>query len=978
MRAALFPVLSPKDNHTDNHAQLESKDAPTGVGSGTDQSLPNNTNDNDKGPVNVHGTHKRPRSRTCNTLPPPYIGLPSYSSSHSSSSSRPSLTIGRGEIAIALTCACTCIKNIAAQSKSSSPSPPLRDRKDNVTNNNNVHNDIDNVDDVVDDNHNHNKEMEKRKAGKDRQIHKHKRRRLRPDPNCQRCKFHHEWIIRYLSIKMFRITTCKRTSTCRNTNTNTCISNNNSRGIGTGACTATATSKSENHCYWTVEMIGRNRHFVWIDGTPFKSKSKSTSKDTNEEDDLLKSHSQSLPLYRGSEIVIRNPRDKTGLQRLVFRVGSISSINGDDDVNVDVNDDDDALDTEMFCGGQDRCNGKVQSIDLDVQIHVQVQGSLIYGTNAEECKSAVDLPSGSSSSASSSSSIQNSNVEQKDTQKRNISCSGSGSGSGDMNQEVDSDSVKDISIVPCSCSTGTGTRTRTKTQSHKKRVDCGDVGNHSNNDNDSDNEDNKNCNDNTSCTTPIQSDNGAAEVANQEDRDTDPIDTMGKGEGQKLSNGSACTSRQGMSLSLSLPKPSVSNRNQSEEIISIQESQDASSGDCINTDIDVDADADTNINANINMTPSKKSELQVRSEGSNGVIDLLSPEVQVEIEEHAPVRVQAQTQKQKQNDAMVDLTLDEPEKEHTQHQQGNVAVSVASAAVLAPSIYLVPRGRGMSKKRINIISLALQKNTNATVQIKFDRTDLPSFIVVDQQVEVAALRAHLGYSTIDEMSKCFTFASVHLVKPSWIDDAIASSGSSEGKDLLELVPTMDQCWFKLQAYTRKNGQKRKAAPVIASGNSNGTWLSKKRQSHQFAAEVTIPASKSPNEMIDRLYRLRNRQDAIENQSAGRISTTFQGRNLDLAQLFDTISKLYKEMPIDKQDPWRSYCYNLVAGRLRYLDFEVENNEGSLAKLSKLRGFGKTIMKHVSCEDIINDKLVQLEPANLILFIRHKKLLYSRN
>jgi hypothetical protein len=52
------------------------------------------------------------------------------------------------------------------------------------------------------------------------------------------------------------------------------------------------------------------------------------------------------------------------------------------------------------------------------------------------------------------------------------------------------------------------------------------------------------------------------------------------------------------------------------------------------------------------------------------------------------------------------------------------------------------------------------------------------------------------------------------------------------------------------------------------------------------------------------------------------------------------------MPRDKFDSWRSYSYNVCAGRLRYLDFEVENNEESLDKLSKIKGFGSKVIKQV--------------------------------
>jgi hypothetical protein len=156
---------------------------------------------------------------------------------------------------------------------------------------------------------------------------------------------------------------------------------------------------------------------------------------------------------------------------------------------------------------------------------------------------------------------------------------------------------------------------------------------------------------------------------------------------------------------------------------------------------------------------------------------------------------------------------------------------------------------------------------------------------------------------------------------------------------------MDQCWGKLHALRER--KKRNFAELESSPLIN-PWLKKIRKMHEFAPEVRVHASRTDNEMINHLYQLKNGRGSSDGAGAeGRISTHFEGRNLELSQLFDTISKLYKEMPIDAHDSWRSYCYNICAGRLRYLDFEVEYNKECLDKLSKMKGFGEKIMKQVS-------------------------------
>ena len=71
-----------------------------------------------------------------------------------------------------------------------------------------------------------------------------------------------------------------------------------------------------------------------------------------------------------------------------------------------------------------------------------------------------------------------------------------------------------------------------------------------------------------------------------------------------------------------------------------------------------------------------------------------------------------------------------------------------------------------------------------------------------------------------------------------------------------------------------------------------------------------------------------------------------GKNLELCELFAKISKLYKEMPLDKFDEWRSYSYNAASARLKYLDFPVLYDDESLKQLSNRKGFGKKFMRQI--------------------------------
>ena len=111
----------------------------------------------------------------------------------------------------------------------------------------------------------------------------------------------------------------------------------------------------------------------------------------------------------------------------------------------------------------------------------------------------------------------------------------------------------------------------------------------------------------------------------------------------------------------------------------------------------------------------------------------------------------------------------------------------------------------------------------------------------------------------------------------------------------------------------------------------------------------MKAFESNNEFVKSL-RLRNKkknQQIMENENIMQSTCRSEvGKNQELSQLFATISKLYKEMPLDKHDEWRSYTYNAASAKLKYLDFQVVNNEESLKRLGNRKGFGKTFMRNI--------------------------------
>ena len=63
-------------------------------------------------------------------------------------------------------------------------------------------------------------------------------------------------------------------------------------------------------------------------------------------------------------------------------------------------------------------------------------------------------------------------------------------------------------------------------------------------------------------------------------------------------------------------------------------------------------------------------------------------------------------------------------------------------------------------------------------------------------------------------------------------------------------------------------------------------------------------------------------------------------------MFDQLSKLHRDMPLDDIDNWKAYTFAVIACRLRHLDFEVSCNPVVLKRLEKTHGFGKKVMQKV--------------------------------
>ncbi len=68
------------------------------------------------------------------------------------------------------------------------------------------------------------------------------------------------------------------------------------------------------------------------------------------------------------------------------------------------------------------------------------------------------------------------------------------------------------------------------------------------------------------------------------------------------------------------------------------------------------------------------------------------------------------------------------------------------------------------------------------------------------------------------------------------------------------------------------------------------------------------------------------------------------KNKKLASMFEQLSKLHTDMPLEEEDQWKAYTFAVIASRLRHLDFEVDLSV--LKQLESIKGFGKSVLQKI--------------------------------
>jgi DNA polymerase/3'-5' exonuclease PolX len=63
-------------------------------------------------------------------------------------------------------------------------------------------------------------------------------------------------------------------------------------------------------------------------------------------------------------------------------------------------------------------------------------------------------------------------------------------------------------------------------------------------------------------------------------------------------------------------------------------------------------------------------------------------------------------------------------------------------------------------------------------------------------------------------------------------------------------------------------------------------------------------------------------------------------------MFEKMSKLHQSCPLLETDLWKAYQLNLIAGRLRNIDFEIVNDPDVLKMLKGVKGIGASSLEKI--------------------------------
>ncbi|KAI2495370.1 DNA-directed DNA polymerase [Fragilaria crotonensis] len=209
-----------------------------------------------------------------------------------------------------------------------------------------------------------------------------------------------------------------------------------------------------------------------------------------------------------------------------------------------------------------------------------------------------------------------------------------------------------------------------------------------------------------------------------------------------------------------------------------------------------------------------------------------------------------------------------------------------------PSIMFVELGRGLTKGQIRFLTTVVAKKGLRVVHTLDSK---PTYMVVDAFVNVETLAQFLnfkGVNKVDNLKKVVSEHNITPVKPTWI---------TNNKGPTIRPPKIAELYNGLivDKSTKRMGSLKRLDPPKSSVVSRGDDL-----------VVEVPAN------------------------GGKVV-----RNVEIADLFRKLAKIYQKAIIETHDEFRAYTFNLVAGRLNELDFEILSDPAAMSKLGGIPGFG---------------------------------------
>jgi DNA polymerase/3'-5' exonuclease PolX len=117
----------------------------------------------------------------------------------------------------------------------------------------------------------------------------------------------------------------------------------------------------------------------------------------------------------------------------------------------------------------------------------------------------------------------------------------------------------------------------------------------------------------------------------------------------------------------------------------------------------------------------------------------------------------------------------------------------------------------------------------------------------------------------------------------------------------------------------------------------------------FCTSGTLPALQHPTLMQQKLGFVKEVNNKRENpvdltDLPDRKRVKFSERNIEISQMLQKLSKLHQSSPLLDTDLWRSYTWNLLAGRVRHFPFDIVDDPKVWDAIKQTQAFGSSAVR----------------------------------